>query len=383
MDTRLKAVRRSRGWSQLRLITELERAGAARGIALSSRASLKTQVSRWENGHVIPDDFYAALLAEVYGSTPDDLGLHGAPPSLVLPRQVIPTGLSVELLDSLERLLLEYTRTDNAIGPGLLVNLVTRHVEELERLVLDARGDLRLRGLVLCSRFAEFAGWLCHDAGDLLEAERWTNRGLDYVEGLGDKNVRAYLLMRKSAIAVDRRQPARALSLADAAGTSGPVVPQVAALVQRQRSIAHALCCDAKESDRAAETAVELVAHDANGSGDLGYCTPAYVLMETGEAAMLLRRHDLAADRLAAALECWPDGFRRDRGIAAARLAVVEATRGNLDAACERGRDALDITAVASSARVLELIQMLDRRLEPHARSNVVAEFRSYSGQPD
>ena len=34
--------------------------------------------------------------------------------------------------------------------------------------------------LALCSRFAEFAGWLCQDAGDVLEAERLTDRALPY-----------------------------------------------------------------------------------------------------------------------------------------------------------------------------------------------------------
>jgi transcriptional regulator with XRE-family HTH domain len=56
METRLKEARTARGWSQLRLIIELERRATALKLTLPSRASLKTEVSRWENGHVSPDD---------------------------------------------------------------------------------------------------------------------------------------------------------------------------------------------------------------------------------------------------------------------------------------------------------------------------------------
>jgi hypothetical protein len=44
MDTRLKAARALRRWSQQRLILELERAAAGRGVNLPGRASLKAQV---------------------------------------------------------------------------------------------------------------------------------------------------------------------------------------------------------------------------------------------------------------------------------------------------------------------------------------------------
>jgi hypothetical protein len=44
-----------------------------KGIRVASAASLKTQLSRWENGHVTPDQ-YQGLLCELYKSTPGELG---------------------------------------------------------------------------------------------------------------------------------------------------------------------------------------------------------------------------------------------------------------------------------------------------------------------
>src|ERR1700719_4557115 len=43
-------------------------------IRVASAASLKIQLSRWENGHVTPDHYYRGLLCELYGSTPGELG---------------------------------------------------------------------------------------------------------------------------------------------------------------------------------------------------------------------------------------------------------------------------------------------------------------------
>lgn len=385
METRLKAVRQARGWSQLRLISELEQVCNARDIRPPARASLKTQVSRWENGHIEPDDLYSTLLAEIYDTTPADLGLrsHAA---LWLPKSPVRGQPSTELIASLRDVLGQYARTDNAVGPGHLIGLAAQHVVELEHLAMEARGSLRAEVLALCSRFAEFVGWLCQDAGDLLEAERWTDRALDFVEGSDDAPTRGYLLMRKSAIAAERCDAVRAVNLAEAACGRDPgrLAVQLRALVARQLAIAHAVSNNRLESDRAADAALELLTSGGgNAQSELAYCTPAYVLMETGAAAARLRSYDIAAERFSEAVGIWPEGFRRDRGLALARLALVEAIRGNLEAACESGKQAVDLAAVAASARTQAVLKSLDKRLAPHQRSTVVSEFRSYSGKPD
>jgi transcriptional regulator with XRE-family HTH domain len=117
VETRLKVIRQAHGWSQLRLVTELERASIAHGIRPPTRASLKTQVSRWENGHTDPDDLYSSLLAEVYATTPADLGLLRQQ-TLWLPQTPAHGRPSNELVASLRDVLGQYTRTDNAVGPA-------------------------------------------------------------------------------------------------------------------------------------------------------------------------------------------------------------------------------------------------------------------------
>ena len=73
MTTPLQAARRARGWSQVRAVSGAGEARQWKEIHVASAASLKTQLSRWENGHVTPD-YYQALLCELYKSTPGELG---------------------------------------------------------------------------------------------------------------------------------------------------------------------------------------------------------------------------------------------------------------------------------------------------------------------
>jgi transcriptional regulator with XRE-family HTH domain len=74
MATALQAARRARGWSQARAVWELMRLAEAKGLKVASATSLKTQLSRWENGHVTPG-YYQDLLCRFYRMTPDELGI--------------------------------------------------------------------------------------------------------------------------------------------------------------------------------------------------------------------------------------------------------------------------------------------------------------------
>ena len=74
MRSRLAAAREQLGWSQARLVSELERRGRTTGLAVMSTPSLKTALSRWENGHVQPDRHYRKLLRDIYGLTDAELG---------------------------------------------------------------------------------------------------------------------------------------------------------------------------------------------------------------------------------------------------------------------------------------------------------------------
>lgn len=75
----LRAARRAHGWSQSEAATRLAELARARGTPVAGAASLKTQLSRWENGHALPEPQYRDLLGELYARTPAELGLTPGP----------------------------------------------------------------------------------------------------------------------------------------------------------------------------------------------------------------------------------------------------------------------------------------------------------------
>jgi hypothetical protein len=78
MPSALQTARRKRGWSQARTVWELTRLAQSRDMKLASARSLKTALSRWENGHVTPG-YYQGLLCELFRLTPQQLLPGGIP----------------------------------------------------------------------------------------------------------------------------------------------------------------------------------------------------------------------------------------------------------------------------------------------------------------
>lgn len=62
---RWKELRLSRGWTQSNVLRRLEDLARDGGVPLPTRSSLKTMLSRWENGHRV-SDLYTVLLCRVF-----------------------------------------------------------------------------------------------------------------------------------------------------------------------------------------------------------------------------------------------------------------------------------------------------------------------------
>lgn len=75
----LQQLRHSRGWSQPALIARMRTVAAAQGVHLPENSSLKTMVSRWENGGQRVGGFYDAILCAVFDLTEPDTDATHAP----------------------------------------------------------------------------------------------------------------------------------------------------------------------------------------------------------------------------------------------------------------------------------------------------------------
>ncbi|MCQ4042994.1 XRE family transcriptional regulator [Streptantibioticus rubrisoli] len=73
MSTGLRGARTARGWSQERLVREIEQYARRHVMDVASTASLRVYVSEWENGKRAISDRYAAILRQLLGATDAEL----------------------------------------------------------------------------------------------------------------------------------------------------------------------------------------------------------------------------------------------------------------------------------------------------------------------
>ncbi|MFC4047806.1 multiprotein-bridging factor 1 family protein [Dactylosporangium siamense] len=71
----IRAARKRKRLSQYRLNLRLQELGQMHGVGSASQDSIKTEISRWENGWRIPDQRSRRLLGIALDVRPEDLGL--------------------------------------------------------------------------------------------------------------------------------------------------------------------------------------------------------------------------------------------------------------------------------------------------------------------
>jgi len=189
----------------------------------------------------------------------------------------------------------------------------------------------------------------------------------------------SYVLMRKSNIATDARQPGLGLGLADAAlRANGELTPRLRAVELRQRANAYAITGDASACARALDAAMGEITEvpGQEPAGDVAtYCTPAYVEMEAANCWLQLRQPAKAIPIFEQGLADWPEGQDRDRGLCLSRLATAHAFTGDVEAASVVGQQALTVMRTAHSARTLDQLRHLRVQLAPSRSVGVVAEL--------
>lgn len=374
--TPLQAARRELGWKQSRVLSALAAAASAEGVTIAGQASLKTMLSRWENGNGQPDPTYQRLFCQVYDREPEDLGFAATPTRLSRSR-VTPV-VDEETVDYFSAVFKQHVRADQLMGPQHLVDVVRAQAELLDRILPDAKhGPIRQELVRLSCLYNEFTGWLYQDAGDPDSALLFTERATDRAIALDEAANSVYLLMRKSNIASDSGRPERAVMMADAAvGLMPKVTPQIRALVLVQQARAHALRGAMVESLRALEAAMREV-HRPNAEPHAlsTYCTPEYVAMESAASWAKLGQSTLAIPVLERALKTWPATQRRDQGLCQARLAHAYAAIREPERAAQIGHQAVATVRTAMSARAVRELGGVRETLMPWRRQQDVAEL--------
>ncbi|WP_274916530.1 helix-turn-helix transcriptional regulator [Streptomyces sp. WZ-12] len=181
MGAGLRKVRAARGWSQERLVREIEQFARRHVIDVASTASLKVYVSEWENERRTISDRYAAILRRLLGVTDDELRASSpaAVPEMadgydeLLARIDSARSVSESMVKAFNDQTEVLRTMDRERGASSLVDQMTGHLSRLEDTLSFAVLPSARRPVALALVGAStLAAWQAIDAGSVDRAWR-------------------------------------------------------------------------------------------------------------------------------------------------------------------------------------------------------------------
>jgi tetratricopeptide (TPR) repeat protein len=258
-------------------------------------------------------------------------------------------------------------QTDSLIGPGRLLATVCEQISLIQNHVAVAAAKVRTELLMVGALYAEFAGWLFDDAGQLTAGSAWSDQALGWAHAAGCADLVSYVLMRKAQQAMLVKQAGMVILFAQAAQRNGDrASDRVLASGAQQEAHGHALAGDERAATVALARAYDMVT-DAPPPDDriqlAAHCDVSYLHAQRGSCMVRLDRPREAVGAFDEALSCWPTDYRRERGLYLARKSRALVSAGEPCEAAATGSEALDIARATGSARTLDELRDLDAAL--------------------
>lgn len=426
----LKAARERRNWSQSRAIAAIQSNARSLGCEVPAAASLKTQLSRWENGHRTPDVFYRRLLGQTYGQTAEQLGIGRgdanntkcgldvartwqdaavnashlweedmnrrsflksvgfaasafAGPSfgaLVWSRTEHPsraTGArSVDDHDvhAIQEMTSGFGSIDNKHGGGQIrtaaVGFLTNEVAPpLHQGRFNARIGHSL--FVAAAELTQLVGWMSHDVGAHGLGQRYLIQALSLAKAANDEALMGEILAAMSHQATYLGDGAQAIDLARAAGQIGQRRGVAALVAESHVMEAHGHATlgqhvNCAKSLHSAEAALDR----ADRSSDphwIGYFDEAYLAARFGHCFRILGDSTNAVRFAERSLIMNSDRYARGHAFNLTLLAHSHAQCGNVEQACQIGQKAVAATAGLRSERAVTYLRDFRRDLPGNA----------------
>ncbi len=271
------------------------------------------------------------------------------------------------MVDRLLDLRVALVQTDSLLGPGRLLATVCEQISLIEDHLAVAAATVRTELLMVGALYAEFAGWLFDDAGQLAAGSAWSDRALGWAHAAGCADLVSHVLMRKAQQAMLVKQADMVISFAQAAQRIGlQASDRVLASVAQQEAHGHALAGDERAATLALARAYDLVSDAAPPDDRIGlaaHCDVGYLHAQRGSCMVRLNRPRAAVNAFDEALSCWPSDYRRERGLYLARKSHALVSAGEPCEAAATGSEALDIARATGSVRTLDELRDVDAAL--------------------
>jgi tetratricopeptide (TPR) repeat protein len=345
--TRLQAVRKQLGYSADEVIRMLLRRADALAVPVMSAASLKTKVSRWENGRESVSGPYQRLFRDIYGRTNEELGF---PPEQddddadeLLARITVARRIDSDMVERFRRQVEDARHVDRRFGGVVLLDQLRSTIQQLEGLLTfsTAQGHREALAGVLTEASA-LAGWEALDRNAFNQAWDHHERAKAAAHQAQSPTLLAHATAQQAFILIDLGEITGAVELlASARALAEHTAPS---LLRAWLAAAHGegLAAAGQRDDalRAFDMADTLVPSDpVDPSLPFLFLADAHLDRWRGHALARLGEPD-AIEQISHALPRQPAEFVRARTGMLVDLAVAYAAAGDRDAALTYAREA-------------------------------------------
>ncbi len=376
MSSGLKSARTARGWSQERLIREIEQWARHHLADVASTASLRVYVSEWENGKRALSDRYAEILRNILGVT--DVELRGVTATTAIPvadgyddllsRIDAAGSVGDSMVGALETQT-ELLRTmDRQMGAAGLVDQMTGHLAALEDALNFAVLPSARRPVALALAGAStLAAWQAVDSGAVERAWRHYELAKRAARDAEAPMYLAHAMGEQAFVLCEAGRPALAVELVREAqrtlGRDGS--PRLWAWLYATEAevCAHAEMAD--DSRRALEAATERIPDgvDARDPDMLSiFLNGSHLTRWRGNILAFLGDVDALASLYEAAKDMDPTFVRARAGVHA-DLAQAHAARAEYDDARKHLQQARMLASRTGSVRQRRRVDLLSERL--------------------
>jgi tetratricopeptide (TPR) repeat protein len=168
MLTSLQTVRRHLGYTAAQVIDLLTRRAATLNLPIANPASLKTKLSRWENGKEQPSETYRRLFREIYGRTNAELGFPDEPEedpeaAELRARLAVARTVDRETVEVFRHQVDHARRVDPRFGALTQLEVLRTQIDQVHQLLIYRAGPQRpaLAGVLV--EASTLAGWQALD----------------------------------------------------------------------------------------------------------------------------------------------------------------------------------------------------------------------------
>jgi tetratricopeptide (TPR) repeat protein len=366
-ETKLKQVRRTLRYSASTVISMLLQRADKLNFAVMSPASLKTKLSRWENGHEqVGLAEYRRLFRDIYGRTNEELGF---PPDTdddeaeeLIAQLTIARTVDARTVELFQQQVEQARHVDRQFGGVTVLDQLRHGIVQIENLLgySTLRGQREALAAVLTEASA-LAGWEALDRNAIRQAWDHHERAKTSAREANSPVLLAHATAQQAFILIDLGQLDHAIDqLAEARAIARDGAPALLrAWLAAAHGEGHAAAGHRDEALRAFDTAGGLLPTDpADPSLPFLFLAGAHLDRWRGHALSKLGEPD-AVDQLTDALPRMPAEFTRSRTSMLVDLAYAYAAAGDRDAAVEHARQAKRLGTQIKSDRQLRRLNRL------------------------